>query len=127
MNAYLLIIALIAPVVFLVCIVLFIIGILRLQTTVDRMEAATKQVAVGLLATARDLQVAAQQRVSMGLSLDRIEAGDLVVADNLASSVHRADATVGPDGAAADAALRTGDTAEAIHRRQDAENEKTTS
>ena len=50
--------------------------------------------------------------------LDRIQLGDEVVAKGLADSVARADATVGPDGAASDASLRTRDTAEAITKRQ---------
>ena len=54
----------------------------------------------------------------MKATLDRMEAATQVVAENLASSVSRADATQGPEGAAADAALRTGDTAAAITRRQ---------
>lgn len=51
-------------------------------------------------------------------TLQRMEAATKVVAENLADSVSRADATEGPDGAAADAALRTGDTAAEIHERQ---------
>ncbi len=53
-------------------------------------------------------------------TVNRMELATKVVAHNLADSVSRADATDGPEGAAADAALRTGDTAEAIHARQDA-------
>ena len=56
-------------------------------------------------------------------TVNRMEAATFVVADNLADSVHRADATNGPEGAAADAALRTGDTAQAIHERQDEASE----
>lgn len=42
-------------------------------------------------------------------TVQRMERADGVVATNLASSISRADATNGPEGAAADAALRTGD------------------
>lgn len=42
-------------------------------------------------------------------TINRMEAATVVVAHNLADSVSRANATVGPDGAAADAALRTED------------------
>lgn len=52
-------------------------------------------------------------------TVDRMEAATKVVKDNLADAVARADATEGDAGASADAALRTGDTAEAIHERQD--------
>lgn len=52
-------------------------------------------------------------------TVDRMEAATFVVAENLASSVSRADATEGAEGAAADAALRTGDSAAAIHARQE--------
>lgn len=51
-------------------------------------------------------------------ALARMEAATAVVASDLAESVARADATEGPEGAAADAALRTGDSAEAINERQ---------
>jgi hypothetical protein len=52
-------------------------------------------------------------------TITRMENATGVVAHDLAESVARADATDGPDGAAADAALRTGDSAAAIHKRQD--------
>lgn len=119
MTVYLLIVALTVPTIFLICLTVFISALLRLQRTVDRMEEASKLVASALAATGRDLHVAADQRTAFGEALSRIEAGDAVVADNLASSVSRADATEGPEGAAADAALRTGDTAAAITKRQD--------
>lgn len=45
----------------------------------------------------------------LGTTLDRMERAAQVVADNLAASVERANAATGPDGAAADAALRTED------------------
>jgi ABC-type transporter Mla subunit MlaD len=83
----------------------------RLEDTVNRMEAAAQVVAANLAAN--------KQPQRMEETVDRMEAASHVVADNLASSVSRADATEGPDGAAADAALRTGDTAEAITQRQD--------
>jgi hypothetical protein len=91
----------------------------RLEATVDRMEEATKVVASDLAATLDGLVEAAEQRLVQGEAIDRMEAATHVVADNLADSVSRADATEGPDGAAADAALRTGDTAHAIQVRQD--------
>jgi hypothetical protein len=58
------------------------------------------------------------QQDRLEATVDRMEKETKVVASNLADSVSRADATIGPEGAAADAALRTGDTAEAIHTRQ---------
>ena len=95
----------------------------RLEKTVDRMERATAAVATNLARTAPQLKLAASQRADLVIALDRMEHATEVVADNLADSVSRADATVGPDGAAADAALRTGDTAEAIHERQGSHQE----
>lgn len=52
-------------------------------------------------------------------TVDAMTKADAKVAVDLANSVSRADATVGPEGAAADAALRTGDTVKAILDRQD--------
>ena len=118
MTAYLLIVALASPTILLVSMILVVVALQRVQTTVNRMETAAQIVAVDLAATANDLRRAAVQRSTMGQTLDRMEAGDQVVAHNLADSVSRADATVGPEGAAADAALRTGDSAEAITERQ---------
>ena len=60
-----------------------------------------------------------EAQARLEVTLARMEAATVVVADNLADSVSRADATIGPDGAAADAALRTGDSASAITQRQD--------
>lgn len=91
----------------------------RLEATVDRMEDATRVVAENLAGTLTGLDEAARQRLTQGATMDRMEAATVVVAENLASSVSRADATEGPEGAAADAALRTGDTAAAITKRQD--------
>lgn len=59
------------------------------------------------------------QQDRLEATVDRMEKASHIVADNLADSVSRADATEGPDGAAADAALRTGDSADAIRTRQD--------
>lgn len=56
--------------------------------------------------------------INMQKAVQRLEDGAKEVAANLAASVGRADATEGPEGAAADAALRTGDSAEKIHKRQ---------
>lgn len=98
----------------------------RMQRTVDRMETAAQLVAVDLANTAGELRKAARQRTALVETLDRMEGATVIVqegrdtiAGNLADSVSRADATEGPEGAAADAALRTGDSAEAIHARQD--------
>ncbi len=91
----------------------------RLERTVDRMEQAAQIVAIDLTATAVDLARASKQRIEQGQVLTRMEAATHVVADNLADSVSRADATNGPEGAAADAALRTGDSAAKIIARQD--------
>lgn len=84
-----------------------------LTAAVDRMERAS--------------HVDEDKRQHLTNVVDRMEQATFVVADqrtaikdNLADSVSRADATEGPDGAAADAALRTGDTAQAITDRQDA-------
>lgn len=90
----------------------------RLERTVDRIEALSKIVSDDLAAVAIR---ATEQRATVTATLDRMETATHVVAENLADSVSRADATEGPDGAAADAALRTGDSAEAIHARQDAQ------
>lgn len=100
-------------------VIIFAKGLRRLEATVDRMEAQTKVVAHDLAATAAELKVAAKQRTTQGETLDRMEMAAHVIADNLADSVSRADATQGPEGAAADAALRTGDTAAEITKRQE--------
>ena len=82
----------------------------RFHSLVNRLEAQ--------LNTDRDQQDRLEQ------SLQRIEEGARVVAENLQASVDRADATDETiPGKSADAALRTGDTAEAIRERQDAANE----
>lgn len=112
-------VAVLVPLVFLVSMVLFIVALQRIQTTVSRMEAAAKIVAVDLAETASDLRTAAMQRTSLAQQMDAMTIADALVASNLAQSVGRADATEGPDGAAADAALRTGDTAAKITARQD--------
>lgn len=70
----------------------------RMEDAVDRLEA-----------------------LDIGGTLERMQQAAELVKDNLAESVSRADATEGPEGAAADAALRTGDTAAAIHQRQGTE------
>jgi hypothetical protein len=115
------------PVSFTVALVIFLRVLQRTEATADRIEASAlrsetsgKVVAADLAATAKDLRHAAAQRSMIGEALTRMEAADGVVAENLASSVSRADATEGPEGAAADAALRTGDSPSAIHERQDA-------
>lgn len=93
----------------------------RLERTVDRIETGSQVVAVNLAATSEDLKYASEQRTMLGHTLDRMESATHVIAENLADSVSRADATEGPEGAAADAALRTGDTSGNIHRRQDSQ------
>jgi hypothetical protein len=118
MDVFLVTIGFVIPIILLFGMVIFVQSQKQIQSTVTRMEVATRVVAEDLSSTARDLRLAASQRITMGNTLDRMEAETHVVADNLASSVSRADATIGPEGAAADAALRTGDTAAAITERQ---------
>lgn len=79
------------------CLIVFTGVLRRFQTSADRLEAVLSRMETSDATVAR---------------------GRTLIADNLASSVSRADATVGPEGAAADAALRTGDSAAAIRRRQ---------
>lgn len=73
---------------------------------------------VALIRFATQLHLLGENNARMEATVDRMEAATEVVAENLADSVSRADATLGPEGAAADAALRTGDSATAIKRRQ---------
>lgn len=75
-------------------------------------------IAVVLVRFATQLHRVSENNARLEATVNRMERADEVVASNLESSVSRADATVGPDGAAADAALRTGDTAAAIRKRQ---------
>lgn len=73
---------------------------------------------VTLIRFATQLHRLGENNARLEATVDRMESATEVVADNLASSVSRADATDGPEGAAADAALRTGDTPAAIRKRQ---------
>lgn len=73
---------------------------------------------VTLIRFATQLHRLSENNARLEATVDRMERATEVVAENLESSVSRADATVGPDGAAADAALRTGDSAAAIRKRQ---------
>lgn len=73
---------------------------------------------VALIRFATQLHRLGENAARLEATIDRMERATEVVADNLESSVSRADATNGPEGAAADAALRTGDTAAAIRKRQ---------
>lgn len=73
---------------------------------------------VALIRFATQLHRLSENAARLEATVDRMERATEVVAANLESSVSRADATEGPEGAAADAALRTGDTAAAIRKRQ---------
>ncbi len=112
-------------VLLLLCVAVFMTAriLVRLEKKVNKIEQAGLVVASNLLAAKPDLRTAAAQRLHLSETLDRMEHATEVVAGNLAESVSRADATEGPDGAAADAALRTGDSAAAIHERQDSQRD----
>lgn len=73
---------------------------------------------VTLIRFATQLHRLSENNARLEATVDRMERATEIVAENLESSVARADATEGGEGAAADAALRTGDTAAAIRERQ---------
>lgn len=70
-------------------------GLARLEQAVRRLERAAAVVAVNLAQS------------TLEETVDRMEAATKVVAADLASSIQRADDAEGPDGSAADAALRS--------------------
>lgn len=94
--------------VILVVMVILVIALLKFTAEMRSLTTENRRIA----------EDAAKNLLRLEKTVDRIEATDKVVAGNLADSVSRADATKGPEGAAADAALRTGDTAKKIRKRQ---------